>query len=620
MSPTFSRFFQQAALTRLLLGLLLITVGAATSLAQPFPCINRQYYDSVGHTNLTDFDGDGIKDVGLHSVTFGIFDTCIGPYSTTNLLSLQGGVYGEVLVDAVSGLPAAKTPGDAIGPVALVGTEWRSSSATFLRSNRPQSDVEPHPVWSQSGLFMELDTLWVGVRFRTVAGTNYGWMKLSVVEGQYERAVQVAQQGYNPQPGIPATVGEIVPVPPRDELNWIANQPVGLFKPLNLVVETHHWRDVAGLDFRTEVSLRALDPAKVLSSDGISQPDGTVEASALRYYRRIPKSPLSPERWTDFRRVPLLTERITYDPATAAFTTNRTGLLAQGAQVVGVMIPSPAGTNWTFALHFDAEGRCGRREDGYHPYPIVGMQPISFALTQADVALDLDEDGQIDFVVRREKRPGMARLIGGDTEWSMGIYGLETNVLVVSPFSPLMALADDTEVAATAWPRDSTWPLPPDGWWFQYGLLGEAYFDRDSSPLVFKFTTNRLSYLGIQFAAEDGMHLGWLLAHQRSPGEFDIVDYSYNPVPSEPIRTGQRISAPPNKLRVSQSTGGQLLIEGQVFSRGWNLMRALQVRSDPAWETHLVIGGEEVGENRYSFRAEPVAPPENAFFKIDLSR
>jgi hypothetical protein len=50
-------------------------------------------------------------------------------------------------------------------------------------------------------------------------------------------------------------------------------------------------------------------------------------------------------------------------------------------------------------------------------------------------------------------------------------------------------------------------------------------------------------YLGLRFAAADGVHYGWV--HYRGPGGVTLVDSAYHPVPGQPILVGEKPAPQP---------------------------------------------------------------------------
>lgn len=586
-------------------------------------CLGWEYPDSGSYWAGKDFDGDGVKDMGVLGVRGAIYYTSecgTWPYrSFTNTFRLSGGEYGEILVDSDSGLPVFNEPGALIGPGTPARAAWRNSTSLLIQSlYEPWNEPTNAIVW-QIGPMLSQDSLWAGVRFRTPAGTNYGWVKLATLIGEGGIKVpQMATNSFNPLPDAPIAIGEVLPPAPVDENDWVTNQPITLFRSLDLVLETRRRLADSGQE-RIDLTLRAIAPVLVLARDGMTQTEGTVEASPLPYHRRVPRIPSSPQRWTEFHRVPLLSTLRDFDAATGAAITNKSGLLAQGPQVIGVMITNGDQVARVFPLYFDGDGRLIKVARGQQPFPVVGAE-------LADTAVDLNQDGLIDYILFDFPENATPFGMPPETLWTASIVGLGGNSVLLEDFTqgPTLPtrLDANTEITINKWPNRGAgaWTPGPRSEWDVSGFL--RYTQSWSGPWAvndWSFVTNSSGFIGVRFSAPDGIHLGWLKV-RRDSLSFSVVDYSYNPAPGQPILVGQHLAAPLNTLRVSRPSNGKLVVEGEVVGRHVEILRALDLGSTPAWKVHFSTWGldEEVGENRYRFQFQEADSPTKAFYRLWL--
>lgn len=581
-------------------------------------CLGWQYPDSESYWAGKDFDGDGVKDMGVLGVRGAIYYTSecgTWPYrSFTNTFRLSGGEYGEILVDSDSGLPVFNEPGALIGPGTPARAAWRNSTSLLIQSlYEPWNEPTNAIIW-QIGPMLSQDSLWAGVRFRTPAGTNYGWVKLvtSIGEGGI-KVPQMATNSFNPLPDAPIAIGEVLPPAPVDENDWVTNQPITLFRSLDLVLETRRRLADSGQE-RIDLTLRAIAPVLVLARDGRTQAEGTVEASPLPYHRRIPRMPPSPQRWAEFQRVPLLSTIRDSNAETGVAITNKSGLLAQGPQVIGVMITNGDQVARVFPLYFDGDGRLTKVAHGQQPFPIVGAE-------RADTAVDVNQDGLIDYVLFAN--PENAKLFGMPLASIVGLNGncVLLDVAAPGPYRP-KPLEVNSEMTVNKWPDHGTvgWrPGPRDEWFFSGSLRYTPFLTGPWDDKDLSFVTNGSGFIGVRFSAPDGIHLGWLKV-RRDSLSFSVVDYSYNPAPGQPILVGQHLAGPLNTLRVSRPSNGTLVVEGEVLGRGVEVLRALDLGSTLAWKVHFSTWGldEEVGENRYRFQFQEADSPTKAFYRLRL--
>jgi hypothetical protein len=306
----------------------------------------------------------------------------------------------------------------------------------------------------------------------------------------------------------------------------------------------------------------------------------------------------------------------------------KSGLLSQGARILGLLTTNDLGQPQVFSLHLDAEGEPSAVATEAGTSFVVGRNP---ALGAEYGGLDLNDDGRIDFLQRfrqeysatdqsrRSRSYSVIEPLGTNRIFAIirnatklhrwipepFAHGFGRNAAMPDPAGPSVGFSGEslgwtTGIACTGITWDD-W----DRWQFAGSITEE--FDRGSLS-----ATNGL-FIPIQFQAADGQHFGWL---RYFDGQ--VIDYDFHPEPGQPLAMGERKSMKGPRLTLEARSDGLWMI-GEAVGPLWRPARRAAVAGAQPWSEQFVPNWSWFAEGRWRFEQRLDTLGGNAFFRLGIS-